>query len=74
MNLARRNLMQDKTRFAVSVTGVALAVMLILIVSHDQRIKDIADWVLWLEDGRFKAATSMARDPTTARPGISQLA
>lgn len=25
----------------------------IVIVSHDQRIKDIADRVLWLEDGRF---------------------
>jgi putative ABC transport system ATP-binding protein len=27
----------------------------VVIVSHDQRIKDIADRVLWLEDGRFKA-------------------
>ena len=26
----------------------------IVIVSHDQRIKDIADRVLWLEDGEFK--------------------
>ena len=26
----------------------------VVIVSHDQRIKDIADRVLWLEDGRFK--------------------
>ena len=25
----------------------------VVIVSHDQRIKDIADRVLWLEDGRF---------------------
>src|SRR5512143_1277872 len=33
MNLARRNLIQDKTRFALSVLGVALAVMLILILS-----------------------------------------
>ena len=33
MSLARRNLIQDKTRFALSVTGVALAVMLILILS-----------------------------------------
>ena len=27
----------------------------VLIVSHDQRIRDIADRVLWLEDGKFKA-------------------
>ena len=27
----------------------------VVIVSHDQRIKDIADRVLWLEDGQFKA-------------------
>ncbi len=33
MSLARRNLVQDKTRFLLSVTGVALAVMLILILS-----------------------------------------
>jgi hypothetical protein len=33
MNLARRNLIQDKTRFGLSVIGVALAVMLILILS-----------------------------------------
>jgi putative ABC transport system permease protein len=33
MNLARRNLIQDKTRFLLSVIGVALAVMLILILS-----------------------------------------
>lgn len=26
----------------------------VVIVSHDQRIKDIADRVLWLEDGEFK--------------------
>jgi putative ABC transport system ATP-binding protein len=25
----------------------------VIIVSHDQRIKDIADRVLWLEDGKF---------------------
>jgi putative ABC transport system ATP-binding protein len=26
----------------------------VIIVSHDQRIRDIADRVLWLEDGEFK--------------------
>ena len=35
----------------------------VVIVSHDQRIKDIADRVLWLEDGQFKDMVSMATDP-----------
>jgi len=35
----------------------------VVIVSHDQRIKDIADRVLWLEDGQFKEMVSMGIDP-----------
>jgi putative ABC transport system ATP-binding protein len=35
----------------------------VIIVSHDQRIKDIADRVLWLEDGEFKNIVEMAIDP-----------
>lgn len=35
----------------------------VVIVSHDQRIKDIADRVLWLEDGQFKELRTMATDP-----------
>src|SRR5512138_444424 len=35
----------------------------VVIVSHDQRIKEIADRVLWLEDGQFKALVEMATDP-----------
>jgi putative ABC transport system ATP-binding protein len=35
----------------------------VVIVSHDQRIKEIADRVLWLEDGTFKAMVTMAIDP-----------
>ena len=35
----------------------------VVIVSHDQRIKDIADRVLWLEDGTFKEMATMAIDP-----------
>ena len=35
----------------------------IVIVSHDQRIKEIADRVLWLEDGQFKDMVTMAIDP-----------
>ena len=35
----------------------------VVIVSHDQRIRDIADRVLWLEDGAFKDMVTMASDP-----------
>jgi putative ABC transport system ATP-binding protein len=35
----------------------------VVIVSHDQRIQDIADRVLWLEDGQFKEIATMATDP-----------
>src|SRR6516165_10449225 len=35
----------------------------VVIVSHDQRIKDSADRVLWLEDGQFKEMATMATDP-----------
>lgn len=35
----------------------------VVIVSHDARIKDIADRVLWLEDGQFKDIVAMAVDP-----------
>src|SRR6266700_8176994 len=35
----------------------------VIIVSHDQRIQDIADRVLWLEDGQFKEMATMATDP-----------
>jgi putative ABC transport system ATP-binding protein len=35
----------------------------IVIVSHDARIKDVADRVLWLEDGQFKDLVTMATDP-----------
>jgi putative ABC transport system ATP-binding protein len=35
----------------------------VVIVSHDLRIKDIADRVLWLEDGEFKEMTTMVADP-----------
>jgi putative ABC transport system ATP-binding protein len=35
----------------------------VVIVSHDQRLKEIADRVLWLEDGEFRELTAMASDP-----------
>jgi putative ABC transport system ATP-binding protein len=38
----------------------------VVIVSHDERIRDIADRVLWLEDGAFKDMVTMATDPVCA--------
>jgi len=35
----------------------------VVIVSHDDRIRDIADRVLWLEDGALKDMVTMATDP-----------
>jgi putative ABC transport system ATP-binding protein len=35
----------------------------VVIVSHDTRLKDIADRLLWLEDGQFKAISDLATDP-----------
>ena len=35
----------------------------VIIVSHDERIKEIADRILWLEDGQFKDMVEMALDP-----------
>jgi putative ABC transport system ATP-binding protein len=35
----------------------------VVIVSHDQRIRDAADRVLWLEDGRLQEMAALATDP-----------
>ena len=35
----------------------------VLIVSHDARLREVADRVLWLEDGRLKALAGLVRDP-----------
>lgn len=35
----------------------------VIIVSHDPRLKEIADRVLWLEDGQFKNMVKMDIDP-----------
>jgi putative ABC transport system ATP-binding protein len=35
----------------------------VVIVSHDDRLKEIADRVLWLEDGTFRELATMATDP-----------
>jgi putative ABC transport system ATP-binding protein len=35
----------------------------VVIVSHDHRIREVADRVLWLEDGRIKDIGKLVRDP-----------
>ena len=35
----------------------------VVIVSHDQRFKDIADRTLWLEDRRFSREDELVTDP-----------
>ena len=38
----------------------------VIIVSHDHRIHAVADRILWLEDGRFRDADKLGRDPLAA--------
>jgi putative ABC transport system ATP-binding protein len=35
----------------------------VVVVSHDQRIREVADRVLWLEDGHLKQMSDLVRDP-----------
>jgi len=35
----------------------------VVIVGHDARLTDVADRVLWLEDGAFRSISDMATDP-----------
>lgn len=35
----------------------------VVIVSHDTRLRDIADRILWLEDGEFRSMSQMVTDP-----------
>ena len=35
----------------------------VVIVSHDERLREVADRVLWLEDGRLKTMNALVRDP-----------
>jgi putative ABC transport system ATP-binding protein len=35
----------------------------VAVVSHDQRIREVADRVLWLEDGQIRDIGSLVRDP-----------
>jgi putative ABC transport system ATP-binding protein len=40
----------------------------VVIVSHDDRLKAIADRILWLEDGQFRELAAMATDPVCGMP------
>ena len=35
----------------------------VVMVSHDERLREVADRVLWLEDGQLRALTALVRDP-----------
>jgi len=35
----------------------------VVVVSHDERLKEIADRILWMEDGRFKETEILEYDP-----------
>jgi energy-coupling factor transporter ATP-binding protein EcfA2 len=76
--LAARNLAADGTRLGLTVAATGLSVALILlllcdtarekgksvvVVSHDQRLRELADRVLWLEDGRSEQLSAMVVDP-----------
>jgi putative ABC transport system ATP-binding protein len=48
----------------------------VVVVSHDQRLREVADRVLWLEDGKFAALARLVVDPicgmsTEARDELS---
>ena len=40
----------------------------VVIVSHDERLRDVADRVLWLEDGAFRELATRAVDPVCGMP------
>jgi putative ABC transport system ATP-binding protein len=40
----------------------------VVIVSHDHRIREVADRILWLEDGRFKDTDKPDKDLLAASP------
>ena len=39
----------------------------VVIVSHDHRIREVADRVVWLEDGTFRSDVVTVRDPVCSR-------
>ena len=40
----------------------------VVMVSHDERLREVADRVLWLEDGVFRALEAMVIDPVCGMP------
>ncbi|MFI5179347.1 MAG: ABC transporter ATP-binding protein [Vicinamibacterales bacterium] len=44
----------------------------VVVVSHDQRLRDIADTAMWLEDGRLRAVASGEADPYLAGTGTGR--
>ncbi len=56
------HLLRDISRSGDPSTGLR-AGRAVIVVSHDQRIREVADRVLWLEDGRIKDIGLVARDP-----------
>jgi len=63
-SLAWKNLVREKTRLAISVGGVAFAVVLILLV---RGLYNVADRVLWLEDGRLRDRLREAESSPSTR-------
>lgn len=56
--------LQDWTRDYAPLRGIAKEQgRSVVIASHDQRIKDIADRALWLEVGQFQDIVTMVNDP-----------
>jgi len=35
----------------------------VVMVSHDERLREVADRVLWLEDGQLRSLAALVRDP-----------
>ena len=44
----------------------------VVIVSHDTRLKEVADRILWLEDGAFRNLDQMATDPVCGMSVVPQ--
>jgi len=56
------HLLRDIAKSGDPSTGLR-AGRAVVVVSHDQRIREVADRVVWLEDGRIKEMGQLARDP-----------
>jgi ABC-type lipoprotein release transport system permease subunit len=63
IGLRRRALPRLVSVQAGALAGADTALGVVVIVSHDERLREVADRVLWLEDGRLKALAALVRDP-----------